>query len=116
MLFFVGVAIVIGGVLGGFVMEGGAVMALWQPLELLIIGGAALGAMIIGTPMPIIKAMIGQIKGAILAGGLAKKDYLDVLAREWELYAQQPALADRLFYFWRHIVYPVAPPGNPVLL
>jgi len=104
MLFFVGVAIVIGGVLGGFVMEGGAVMALWQPLELLIIGGAALGAMIIGTPMPIIKAMIGQIKGAILAGGLAKKDYLDVLVMMYEIF--NVARRDGLVGLENHIEHP----------
>ena len=50
MLFFVGAIIVIGSVLGGFMMHGGQVLVLNQPTEFIIIGGAALGSVIISTP------------------------------------------------------------------
>ncbi len=41
MLFFIGPAIVLGSILGGYMPHGGLAV-LWQPLELLIIGGRAL--------------------------------------------------------------------------
>ena len=42
MLVIVGYIIVVGSVVGGFAMAGGHLAALFQPLELLMIGGAAL--------------------------------------------------------------------------
>ena len=45
----------------GFVLAGGKVMALFQPLEVLIICGASLGAMIIGNPLSV---SIGVVKSA----------------------------------------------------
>ena len=42
MLVIVGYVIVMGSVFGGFAMAGGHLAALWQPLELLMIGGGAL--------------------------------------------------------------------------
>ena len=46
MLVIIGLIIVLGSVFGGFVLAGGHIAALYQPLELLIIGGAAVGAFI----------------------------------------------------------------------
>ncbi|NCN23376.1 MAG: flagellar motor stator protein MotA, partial [Gallionella sp.] len=43
MLVIVGYVVVMGAVFGGFAMAGGHLAALWQPLELLMIGGGALG-------------------------------------------------------------------------
>ena len=37
----IGLVVVMGCVLGGFAVHGGQLLALWQPSELLIIGGAA---------------------------------------------------------------------------
>lgn len=52
----VGYVIVLGSVFGGFVLAGGHVAALFQPLELLMIGGAAAGAFVVGNDMKSIKA------------------------------------------------------------
>ena len=46
MLFVIGFLVVVGSVLGGFLPHGD-IAVLWQPLEILIIGGAAIGAFII---------------------------------------------------------------------
>ena len=40
-------------------MEGGALLVLDQPAEFVIIGGAALGTLLIGTPMPLLKRIAG---------------------------------------------------------
>jgi chemotaxis protein MotA len=104
MTFFIGAIIVLGGVLGGFTMHGGQILALNQPSELLIIGGAALGSLIIATPMSVIKAMIGQIKGSLTGGRLAKQDYLDVLVMMYEIF--NVARRDGLVGLENHIEHP----------
>jgi chemotaxis protein MotA len=78
---------VFGAILGGFVIEGGPVPILIQPVELLIIGGAALGALIIGTPIKIIKAMVSGIKTAIMGNGYTKPDYMELFAMLFEMFS-----------------------------
>lgn len=60
---FLGAMIIIGCVLGGFVMAGGGMGVLWQPAEVLIVVGAALGSLIIGNPKEVLLDMCVQIKG-----------------------------------------------------
>jgi len=85
MLFFVGAIIVIGSVLGGFMMHGGQVLVLNQPTEFIIIGGAALGSVIISTPIKVLKAVIAQLLG-LLKSAPGKADYLDLLAMMFQLF------------------------------
>ena len=47
MVKIIGIIVVLASVLGGFVLSHGQIMALWQPYELLVIGGAALGGFLI---------------------------------------------------------------------
>ena len=54
MFAIIGIVIVIGAVIGGYLMEHGVLAVLVQPAELLIIGGAALGTLFIANPMPTI--------------------------------------------------------------
>jgi chemotaxis protein MotA len=103
MFIFIGAIVVIGGVLGGFVLEGGQAMALYQPLELLIIGGAALGSLLIATPLSVIKSIIAQVKG-VLTGGLVKKDYLELLVMMYEIF--NVARRDGLVGLENHIEHP----------
>src|SRR3954464_7366575 len=56
MLQVIGSIVVVGCVLGGFVLEGGKIMALWHPTEVLIIIGAALGAFLTSNPPKVSKA------------------------------------------------------------
>ena len=80
MLFIVGAAVVFACVLGGYLLEGGKFIVLVQPLELLIIGGAAVGAFIISNPLPVIKRCLGSI-GLLLKGSPYSKDsYLELLS------------------------------------
>ena len=60
-------------------MHGGDLVALNQPSELLIIGGAALGALTISTPLPLLKRLIGCF-GDLFKDGPGKQDYLEMLA------------------------------------
>ena len=56
MIQIIGSIVVVGCVLGGFILEGGHVLALWHPTEVLIIVGAALGAFMTSNPPKISKA------------------------------------------------------------
>jgi chemotaxis protein MotA len=56
MLQLIGSLVVVGCILGGFAAEGGKILALWHPFEILIIVGSAIGAFLISNPMKVIKA------------------------------------------------------------
>lgn len=103
MFIFVGAIVVLGGVLTGFVLEGGHILALNQPMELLIIGGAALGALLISSPLPVLKGIISQIK-AVVGGGFRKKDYLDLLVMMFEVF--NVARKDGLIGLENHVEHP----------
>jgi chemotaxis protein MotA len=85
MLVIVGSLIVLGSVLGGFMMAGGAVGVLIQPSELVVIGGAALGSLITSTPLPILKGLVGQFK-QFFAARPGKQDYLELLGMLYQLF------------------------------
>ncbi|MFL6550097.1 MAG: flagellar motor stator protein MotA [Povalibacter sp.] len=74
----VGLFVVLGCVLGGFAVHGGQVMALWQPSEVLIIGGAAIGAFVIANPFSVSKRALGGI-GKLLKGSPFKKAHYQQL-------------------------------------
>jgi chemotaxis protein MotA len=60
-----GIFIVLGCVFGGFAFMGGTASAIWQPIELLIIAGAALGALVLGNPRHVLGEMMGQLRKII---------------------------------------------------
>ena len=103
MFIFIGALVVFGSVLGGFVLEGGHILALNQPLEALIIGGAALGALFISTPFQVVKAIISQLIGC-MGGGLGKKDYLELLVMMFEIF--NIARKDGLIGLESHVEHP----------
>lgn len=57
-----GIAIVLGAVFGGFTLMGGTFSAIFHPVEILIIGGAALGALVLGNPRHVLAEMGHQLK------------------------------------------------------
>jgi chemotaxis protein MotA len=85
MLIIAGAVIVLVSVLVGFVWEGGHIMALFQPAELLIIGGAAAGSLLISTPTKVLAALLGQMKGAF-SSGTGKGQYLSLLSMLYQLF------------------------------
>ncbi len=57
-----GILIVLGAVFGGFAFMGGTVGAIWQPIEMLIIVGAAVGALVVGNPKHVLSELLVQFK------------------------------------------------------
>ncbi|KAA3630727.1 MAG: flagellar motor stator protein MotA [Calditrichaeota bacterium] len=103
MFVIIGAVVVFGSVLTGYVLHGGQVLALYQPFEVLIIGGAALGSMLISTPLNIIKAMIKQLTG-VFSSGYGKKDYKDLLVMMFEIF--NIARKDGLIGLENHVEHP----------
>jgi chemotaxis protein MotA len=85
MLIFAGLAVVVAAVAGGYLMHGGNLLLLWQPSEFIIIGGAAIGILIVSTPLPLIHAIVGQIT-RLLSPAPAKKDFTDLLVMMYQLF------------------------------
>ncbi len=75
----IGVLVVVGSVLGGYVASGGHLFVLFQPFEALIILGAAFGGFIIGNTGPVLKQSLG-IFGTLMRGPrFSKQDHLELL-------------------------------------
>jgi chemotaxis protein MotA len=87
MLIFVGLAVIIGSVAGGYLWHGGHLMLLYQPAEFLIIGGAAVGILIISTPMGLMHAMVSQLK-RLLTPAPGRKDFSDLLVMLYQLFRE----------------------------
>jgi len=86
MLAAVGILAVAISVLGGFVLEGGPLMLLFQPVEWLIICGTAAGALVIGASRPHLLQLAVGLR-TLLTGGATKRDlYVDVLRLQYELF------------------------------
>lgn len=86
MLFFIGILIVIGSVVGGFILSHGQIAALWQPFEVLIIGGAAFGAYVVSNPMHVHKAVFATFPRVILGSRFHKPLYMDLLSLLYALF------------------------------
>jgi chemotaxis protein MotA len=81
----IGYVVVLASVFGGFAMAGGHLAALFQPLELLMIGGAAIGAFLVGNDMKAVKATAGTFPKLFKGSKFTKKLYLELLAMMFEL-------------------------------
>ena len=79
MFAIIGIVIVFGAVIGGYLMEHGVLAVLIQPAELVIIGGAAFGTLFIANPMVIIKKLIAGILGILKGSPYTKETYLETL-------------------------------------
>ncbi len=88
MLVIIGYLVVMGAVFGGFALAGGHLAALVQPVELLMIGGGAAGAFLVGNDSKVIKATVKSIPGLFKGSKFSKKRYLELLAFMFEVLAK----------------------------
>ncbi|PIG26363.1 chemotaxis protein MotA [Janthinobacterium sp. 35] len=85
MLVIIGYIIVCASVFGGFAMAGGHLAALFQPLELLMIGGAALGAFLVGNNNKAIKATIAALPSLFKGSRYTKDLYMELMSLLFEV-------------------------------
>ena len=88
MLVIVGYFVVVACVFGGFALAGGHVAALFQPLELLMIGGGALGAFIVGNSMKGIKATLKALPSLLKGSRYSKELYMELMSLLYEILAR----------------------------
>jgi chemotaxis protein MotA len=79
MLAIIGSVIVLVSVVGSFVVEGGSVLLLWHPSEIVTICGAALGAFIISNPLKVVKKAFSSSIGLVKGPKYKRSDYVDLL-------------------------------------
>ncbi|ACO78619.1 flagellar motor protein [Azotobacter vinelandii CA] len=85
MLIALGLIVVMLSVFGGYALSGGSLGPLYQPLELLIIGGAALGAFIAANNGKIIKATLGAFSRLRRTNSYDKALYLELMSLLYNL-------------------------------
>jgi chemotaxis protein MotA len=85
MLLVVGAVIVLLSVTGGYLLEGGHMLVLNQPAEFLIIGGAAGGSLLIGTPPAVLKRLVTQCVGLFKAS-TGKAQYVELLSMLFQVF------------------------------
>ncbi|MCE5243595.1 MAG: flagellar motor stator protein MotA [Syntrophobacteraceae bacterium] len=86
MFVIIGCIIVVVAVIGGYLMEHGNLALLWQPAELVIIGGAALGGFVIASPMKVIKGVQAGILRMFTSKAYTREDYLEALVLLSEIF------------------------------
>jgi chemotaxis protein MotA len=79
MFAIIGILLVFGAVIGGFLMEKGHIEVLIQPAEMLIIVGAATGTLLVANPIHILKGILGGLKGVLGGSKFNKGRYLNTL-------------------------------------
>ena len=104
MFVIIGIVVVIGAVLGGFGLEGGPFLVLMQEAEFLIIGGSALGALLISAPAKTLKLIITKVLGTLKGSSISKQTYLDLLRLMFEVF--QMSRKDGLIALESHIEKP----------
>lgn len=100
----IGLAVLFGSILLGYTMHGGKVAALMQYTEFIIIGGAALGSVIVGyshkAAIELVKTCISLLKG----NPYKKQTFLDLLQLMYDLFLM--SRKDGLMALEQHIESP----------
>lgn len=88
MLILIGYLVVLGTVFGGFMFAGGHLGALYQPSEFIIIGGAGIGAFIVGNNGKAIKSTLKALPLLFRPSKYNKSMYMDLMALLYRLMAK----------------------------
>ncbi len=85
MFVLIGILVVFGSVIGGYMLHGD-IAVLWQPGEFLIIGGAAIGSFLIANPLSVVKQTIAGVLGTLKGAKVSKKSYIELLQMLYEIF------------------------------
>lgn len=85
MYLIIGAIVVIASVIGGFMMVGGQLLALWHLNEIIVICGAALGAWVIATPPKVMKQALRAVPSITKGPRYRRPDYVDLLKLIYEM-------------------------------
>jgi chemotaxis protein MotA len=79
MFAIIGILVVFGAVVAGYLMEHGNIRVLLQPAELIIIGGAVIGTVLVANPLHILKKIIAGLGGVFRGSKFTRDQYLALL-------------------------------------
>ncbi len=88
MFSIIGIVVVFGAVVAGYLMEHGNLKVLMQPAELIIILGAAIGTVLVANPLHILAKIGSGLGGAFGGSPFNKQRYLDSLKMMFELFSR----------------------------
>lgn len=86
MLIIIGIVIVLGCVIGGFLMINGPLHVLMQPSEFVVIGGAAIGSMIAANPISSLMLILKKLPAALKGSPYDKAAFTELLRMQYEVY------------------------------
>lgn len=85
MFAIIGIVVVFGCIVAGYLMEHGNLRVLLQPAELLIIGGAAAGTVLIANPLHVLKQIVGGLGSIFGAARYTRQRYIETLKMMFDL-------------------------------
>lgn len=85
MFAIIGIVVVFGAIAAGYLMEHGNLRVLMQPAELIIIGGAAIGTVLIANPLHILKQIAAGVVGVFKGSKITKQYYVQSLKMMYDL-------------------------------
>lgn len=85
MFAIIGIVVVFGAVVSGYLMEHGNLRVLMQPAELIIIAGAAIGTVLVANPLHILKQIAAGLAGVFKGSKISKQTYLEALKMMYTL-------------------------------
>jgi chemotaxis protein MotA len=85
MFAIIGIVVVFGAIAAGYLMEHGNLKVLIQPAEFIVIGGAAIGTVLIANPLHILTEIIAGVVGVFKGSKHNKSTYLDLLKMMFNL-------------------------------
>jgi len=86
MFAIIGFAVVVASVIGGYMAQGGHLNVLWQPFEVMIIVGAAVGSMLIGNPKQVVIGIAKNLGLVVKGSRFSKNSYLELLAMLYAIF------------------------------
>ena len=88
MFVFIGISVVLGSVVGGYLMEKGNLHILFQPAEIVIIFGAALGSFLIASPPKVISLVLKHAGSIVKSKSQSKENYVELLSLLYQLFSK----------------------------
>jgi chemotaxis protein MotA len=86
MFAIIGILVVFGAILCGFLMEHGNLMVLVQPAELVIIGGSAIGTMLVANPLPLVVKVFRSLLSVLSGSRFTQSFYLESLRMLYDIF------------------------------
>jgi chemotaxis protein MotA len=86
MFAILGIIVVFGAIIAGFLMEHGKMMVLFQPAELVIIGGAAIGTLLVANPLPLVTRIFKSLLSVLSGSPFTRATYLESLRMLYDIF------------------------------